>query len=220
MNMRNLVPWVCVVALVCVAGFLLSTTRRQAVELVDLRASVGEVDGLRQELEEATERHTQLERDLQRLRKNTEDLARLRNEVSQLRQEKQQLATQAQTAQQKAQTAQQSVSATTQQQAEQARQLQQLLAENQQLRSQQTESETLQTNLRNICINHLRQMDGVKASWALENQKTTADTPVADELKVYLRGNQMPVCPAGGTYTINPVAVPPVCSVPGHALPQ
>jgi len=34
----------------------------------------------------------------------------------------------------------------------------------------------------------------------------------------YLRGT-MPVCPAGGFYTVINVSTLPTCSVPGHALP-
>ncbi len=69
----------------------------------------------------------------------------------------------------------------------------------------------------NACINNLRQIDAAKEQWALEKGKQSTDTPTMDDLKPYLRS--IPHCPAGGTYTINAVGQPPVCSIPGHVLP-
>ena len=72
----------------------------------------------------------------------------------------------------------------------------------------------------NACINNLRQIDAAKQQWALENDKPANAIPTAQDLLPYLQGGIFPVCPSGGTYTINAVAVPPTCSVPGHVLPQ
>ena len=72
----------------------------------------------------------------------------------------------------------------------------------------------------NACINNLRQIDAAKREWALENNKTAGAVPTAQDLLPYFTDGQFPVCPAGGTYTINAVGVPPTCSVPGHVLPQ
>jgi hypothetical protein len=69
----------------------------------------------------------------------------------------------------------------------------------------------------NACINNLREIDAAKREWALENNKTNGDTPTKDDLTPYL--SHWPACPAGGTYSINPVGQPPTCSVPGHKLP-
>jgi len=55
---------------------------------------------------------------------------------------------------------------------------------------------------------------------ALENDATAGAIPTALELLPYLKDSIFPSCPAGGTYTINAVGVPPTCSIPGHALPQ
>jgi hypothetical protein len=82
---------------------------------------------------------------------------------------------------------------------------------------QQAQTEVAQ---RNACINNLRQIDAAKQQWALENSKTDEAVPVALDLVPYLKGNVFPVCPSGGTYTINSVGVPPTCSIPGHVLPQ
>src|SRR5438094_1746959 len=68
----------------------------------------------------------------------------------------------------------------------------------------------------NACINNLRQIDGAKQQWALEQKKELTDTPTQSEVVAYLKDGQLPICPAGGTYTINAVGKDPVCSVPNH----
>ena len=84
------------------------------------------------------------------------------------------------------------------------------------------------TSQANACINNLRQIDGAKNEWALENNKTNG-TPVTEaDIKPYLKldiAGNLPKCPAGGTYTIGPVGEPPTCSLgttvsPAHVLPQ
>jgi competence protein ComGC len=67
------------------------------------------------------------------------------------------------------------------------------------------------------CVMNLRAIEGASATWALEHKKTQADTPTARDLfgpDKYMR--EKPVCPAGGTYTLNQVGQKPACSVPGH----
>ena len=75
-----------------------------------------------------------------------------------------------------------------------------------------------QTAQQNACISNLRQLDGAKQQWALENKKTDADTPTPADLVPYLPNHKFPVCPAGGVYTINPASKAPECSHPGHRL--
>lgn len=70
---------------------------------------------------------------------------------------------------------------------------------------------------RNACINNLRRIDAAKREWALENNKNNGDIPTKEDLGPYLR--RWPVCPSGGTYSINPIGEPPTCSIPGHKLP-
>ena len=51
---------------------------------------------------------------------------------------------------------------------------------------------------KNACIANLKQMDGAKASWALEQKKNNSDTPVDTDLfgaTVYIRDK--PDCPGG-----------------------
>ena len=70
-----------------------------------------------------------------------------------------------------------------------------------------------------ICINNLRQIDGAKQQWALENHKDTNAIPTSADIAPYLRSNKFPVCPGKGKYTISRACDDPTCSVPGHVLP-
>lgn len=74
--------------------------------------------------------------------------------------------------------------------------------------------------LTNTCINNLRQIDGAKQQWALENQKPDSATPTAEEIAPYLKDAVVPECPAGGVYTIGAVNVDPRCSTASHTLPK
>jgi hypothetical protein len=74
---------------------------------------------------------------------------------------------------------------------------------------------------RRVCIGNLRQIDGAKEMWALENKKQKGDVPTTADLLPYLGRNQkFPVCPDGGTYIINAVGEAPTCSVSGHVIPN
>ena len=72
---------------------------------------------------------------------------------------------------------------------------------------------------KNACIANMKQVDGAKATWALENKKTSADTPATTDLygaTKYIR--DQPFCPGGGTYTINAVDTKPTCTITGHSI--
>ena len=78
------------------------------------------------------------------------------------------------------------------------------------------------TSQKNACINNLRQLDGAKQQWALENKQTTG--PAQSDVQPYLgRGTAgtYPLCPAAGTYTLNDLSTAPSCSLSasGHVLP-
>jgi hypothetical protein len=70
------------------------------------------------------------------------------------------------------------------------------------------------------CRSNLREIDGGKQQWMIEHQKTTNDIPTWDDLRRYLsrRGDTVPTCPSGGTYTIGRLSEPPRCSYPEHTL--
>ena len=77
----------------------------------------------------------------------------------------------------------------------------------------------------NACIANMKQIEGAKATWALEAKKNNTDTPAAADLfgaTQYIR--VAPVCPSGTTaYTLSTVATPQVCPnvavAPLHVLP-
>lgn len=74
---------------------------------------------------------------------------------------------------------------------------------------------------KNACIANLKQMDGAKATWALEQKKSSTDAPVDSDLfgaTLYIRDK--PLCPGGGTYTYGDVSTKTTCSLSasGHTL--
>ena len=73
---------------------------------------------------------------------------------------------------------------------------------------------------KNICINNLRQIDGAKAQWALENKKTSGAAIDNAAVDTYLKAGT-PSCPIGGAYTYNVVDSSPTCSfgaTAGHTI--
>ena len=75
------------------------------------------------------------------------------------------------------------------------------------------------TTQMNACINNLRQIDGAKHGWALENKKQPGEPVDESAINVYIKNGARPVCPAGGIYTYGAVGEDPICSVPDHQLP-
>ena len=72
------------------------------------------------------------------------------------------------------------------------------------------------TAQQNACINNLRQIDAAKNQWALEAGQTTGSTCDNADITPYIKlnsANQLPGCPAGGTYTVNPIGQNPTCSL-------
>jgi prepilin-type N-terminal cleavage/methylation domain-containing protein len=77
----------------------------------------------------------------------------------------------------------------------------------------------------NACIANMKQVEGAKATWALEAKKNNADVPNAADLfgaTAYIR--VAPVCPSGtAAYVLTAVATPQTCpnvaANPTHLLP-
>ena len=75
---------------------------------------------------------------------------------------------------------------------------------------------------RSACIANLKQIEGAKATWAMEQKKTNTDSPADTELygsTTYIR--IQPSCPANGTYAVNKVDTTPTCTLgtsDGHTL--
>ena len=213
--MKLLLPWLCVVGLAVGLWWVYSASQKKDAELAALRQDSQQLQQLRAELEETKKVRTEAQSDeLTRLRKDNEDLLRLRNEVGQLRKAKQELAAQVQTAQVQAQGAQDQVEALRATPA-------QAPAPGQPKPAAQT-PQTPEQQQAVVCINTLRKISAAKQQWALDNHKPANTLLRAVDLAPYLGlpPDTLPACPAGGVYTLNLVGIPPVCSIPGHALPK
>src|SRR5215468_9643892 len=86
------------------------------------------------------------------------------------------------------------------------------------------------TSQKNACINNLRQIDGAKQQWGLENNQPQNASPGGASIQPYLgRGaaGQLPKCPSSGatgafatSYTVNDLGTAPSCQVvTDHVLP-
>ena len=78
---------------------------------------------------------------------------------------------------------------------------------------------TAQTN---ACINNLRQIDGAKQQWALENKVTSTALPAPTDIQPYMgRGanGTLPACPADSSkgfatsYSMGDVSTAPTCKI-------
>lgn len=70
---------------------------------------------------------------------------------------------------------------------------------------------------RTACVQNLRAIEGSKANWALDLKKSNSDVPGDGDLfgaDKYIRDK--PLCPAGGTYSLNAVSEKPTCSIADH----
>jgi hypothetical protein len=66
------------------------------------------------------------------------------------------------------------------------------------------------------CLNNLRHLDGAKEQLAIVQKLKPGDSVELTMLMPYLSGHAIPQCLSGGRYTVGPIGVYPVCSVPGH----
>jgi prepilin-type N-terminal cleavage/methylation domain-containing protein len=74
-----------------------------------------------------------------------------------------------------------------------------------------------QASQKSACVANLKQIEGAKATWALENKKVNSDTPTDGDLfgaTLYIR--EKPACPASGTYSLLAVDTKPTCTVTEH----
>ena len=218
MRLKSLIPWACVLASLLGLGWLYTENQKKDQELTVLRDASDQVQKLRTELEEIKANHSLVDtNEVARLRKDNEELLRLRNEVRQLRGDKQQLNSQLQTAQTQVQGVQAQMDALRAVPAQPVPpgQPNPALPPGVPGRPAGAPASPEQANTL-TCQNNLRIIQGAKQQWATDQQKPASALMTTADLMPYLKGSAMPVCPAGGVYTINPVAVPPVCNIPGH----
>jgi hypothetical protein len=215
--MKSILPWLIALALLGAAAFFFSSNRKLAAEVTALRAESAQVKSLRAEVTQLKQSGSPVQaEEIAKLRKQTEEVLKLRNENRQLRDATKQLEKQAQTAQAREQAARTQAQTAAAQAAAIQAQVQAQVA-------QQPAPTTIQTLTPQQalagCINNLRQIDGAKQQWALENRKTITDVPTEKDVAPYLK-NAIPKCPGGGTYTLGAAGAAPTCSIPGHALPE
>ena len=70
-----------------------------------------------------------------------------------------------------------------------------------------------ETSRTKSCVANLKQIDSAKEQWAMDNKKTSADTPTATDLygtDKYVKST--PACPSSGTYTIAAIGTAPTCN--------
>ncbi len=217
------IPWLLVIALAIGLGAVYSTVQKQSAELAQLRSQNLDLEAQHEEDAKKTAAAAD-PAELAQLRQEHAELIRLRGQAQALRSEKQQLTKQVQSAEAQAAGAQ----AQAQTAQEQAEALRRNMPKPGQPMTPEAEAAfraryglvaaTPEQAQLNACINNLRQLDGAKQQWALENKKTAADVPSEADVTPYLKA--FPTCPSGGTYTLHEVGAMPTCSVPGHALSQ
>ncbi len=74
-----------------------------------------------------------------------------------------------------------------------------------------------------LCVSNLHDIEYCKHQWASDNGKSSDAVPTWADLRPYFVprwSNNIPVCPAGGTYTIGSMGEDPTCSIggKGHAI--
>jgi hypothetical protein len=210
----KILPWLVIIIAVGAAYSFHSANKAKEVELTTLRSQAAEISELQKENVELRKLPSHSDEIVQ-LKKENADLLKLRNETRKSREEKKQLSSRVQSVVAKAKQADAAIQAhvvrATQQQAQLQVGGQNLLGSGQPQDSRVTQM--------NACINNLRQIDGAKQQWALENKKSAQALPAPDDIGPYIK-NGVPKCPANGVYAINAVDADPTCSIPGHQLPQ
>jgi len=211
MNLKRWFLWLCLAVVVVSEVMLFKANHQLTAAVIARDTAQHNADKARADLEQFQASAAAAQgAEGDRLRRENQNLiqalTQLKTETNRLQQVNRQL-TQQLTA----------IGATAQQQ---QAQLQQWQAASQQARAVVQQSQSQAVIERNTCIANLKLIDAAKLQWALENNKAEDAIPIAQDLMPYLKDGVFPVCPSGGTYTINAVGQAPTCSIPGHALPQ
>ena len=212
MNLKDVFLGLCIVALLASEFFLFRANQQKSAALVKSSEAQHDAQQARTELAQfkaaaaAAEQGAGADRLRQENRNLSQTITQLKDETNRLQQANQkltqQLAALGETAQQ------------------QQTRLQQWQAASQQARTVVQQSQSQAVTQRNACIANLKLIDAAKLQWALLNNKAEDAIPTKQDLLPYFKDGVFPVCPSGGTYTINAVGEAPTCSIPGHALPQ
>jgi hypothetical protein len=198
MKVSKRVLWLLVVTFLVSEGLLFSALHQKSGLQIALQSEKQRAEQLQTQVDQLQSANAEAQgAEVARLRAENQDLPRLRNQVTQLQAANQKLT--------------QQLKATSAFAKQQQAQLEQ---------AQATQEAQAEADDRNTCINNLRQIDAAKQQWALDKNKPAEAVPVAQDLLPYFKDGKFPVCPSGGTYTLNAVGYLPSCSVPAHVLPQ
>ncbi len=238
MGIKKLLPWICAAILLLVAFVVYSSSQKQGAELAQVRQEYADYQKQHPAEESKPAEGQEASEELTQLRKEHNDLLRLRGEVTQLRQQVKDLTQQLANARNQAQTAASRLGGPVTGEggtapksfqptnfaggAPQTPEQQKIEAA---FRARyglpgQTNTGTPEQIEAATCMNNLRMIAGAKQQWALEHNRPNGGLVGAPEISTYLPGNNVPVCPGGGAYTINPVGINPICSIPSHVLPK
>jgi hypothetical protein len=67
------------------------------------------------------------------------------------------------------------------------------------------------------CASNLRQIDGAKEQWALENRAPAGTQVGLGQIAPFIKGGELR-CPSGGVYTIGRIDEAPRCTIREHIL--
>lgn len=206
MNLKRWFAWLCLTLMLVSEIFLFRALHEKETAQTDLHAAQAQIWQLQKDLDELKNSNAGLQAsEILRLRKQNEIYS---NQLAQAQTMMNQLTAQVQ------ETAENLTNARAALQLQQEH-LQQLQSEN-----KLVTDAGITIIHRNACINNLRQIDAAKQQWALEKNKSSDDVPTVDDLVPYLKDGVFPICPDGGTYSINEVDTLPTCTIQGHVLPQ
>ena len=210
-NLKRWSLWLCLAVIVAGEVMLFNANQQKATAIVERDKARHDAEQARTDLDQfkasaAAAQGAEGDR-LRRENQNlTQTITHLKSETNTLQQANRQLTQQLA-----------AIGETAQQQRER---LQQWDAASRQARAAAQQSQSEAVIERNACIANLRLIDAAKLQWALLNNKAEDAIPTAQDLLPYFKDGVFPVCPSGGTYTINAVGQTPTCSIPGHTLPQ
>lgn len=205
MNLKRWFPWLCLVLMLVSEVLLLRSNSARDAALTDLHEAQSRLKQAQTDLDDLKNANPGAQAtEINRLRHQNEilanKLAAQQATIDKLSKESQQNSQHLDTARTALQLQQEH--------------LQQLQEEKQQAAAQATEAANAAA-----CSANLRLIDSAKQQWALDKNKDPNSVPTVPDLLPYFKDGNFPVCPDGGTYTLNSMAETPTCTINGHVLP-
>jgi hypothetical protein len=213
MNAKRWFAWACLALMLVAEIFLFLANREKDAALISLRDTQAQLRQVQDELTALKNSNVGLQAsEILRLRKQNEIIT---NRFAALEFSLSELGTENESNAQHLATARLAIQL-------QQEHLQELETQNQQIQdAAETNAATAAVIIaQKTCLANLRRIDDAKQEWASENSEPDSAVPAVADLLPYLKGGIFPVCPSGGTYSVNAVDEVPTCSFPGHILPE